>query len=155
MKDFASALAHDMLYNDFDNLIAEDRVLVIESRGRGEVRGELQSMVSSLGGSQESAEAPAETVRTASSTASSAANLELIAVATRETGVAKHGELELVSGTEKSKANPRGKRKRCSISSCAKKSRWQCKVCGEAICHEGDCISLHQAKVRDEMKQYE
>ena len=44
MKDFASALAHDMLYNDFDSLTSEDRVLIIDSG-----KGEMQSMMSSLG----------------------------------------------------------------------------------------------------------
>ena len=43
--DFASTLAHDMLYNDFDDLRAEDRVLVISSG-----RGEMQLLMSSLGG---------------------------------------------------------------------------------------------------------
>ena len=45
MKDFASArLAHDMFYNDFDNLASEDRVLVIDSG-----RGKMQLMLSALG----------------------------------------------------------------------------------------------------------
>jgi hypothetical protein len=55
MKDFASALAHDMLYNDFDNLQAEDRVLVIDSG-----RGEIQSMMSSLGGGSPQSEEATE-----------------------------------------------------------------------------------------------
>ena len=47
MKDFVSALAHDMLHNNFDSLTYEDRVivLIIDSG-----RGEMQSMMSSLGG---------------------------------------------------------------------------------------------------------
>jgi hypothetical protein len=152
MKDFASALAYDMLHNDFDNLVAADRVLVIDSRVRGELRGvEQQSMVSSLDMSSERG-AVAETARMVST---SGASLELLAIANRETVVAKHGELELVLGTEKSKASPRGKRKRCSISGCAKKSRWQCKVCGDALCHTGDCVSIHQGRVREEMKEEE
>jgi hypothetical protein len=78
-------------------------------------------------------------------------------VATRVRGVAKHGELEHVSGMVKNRSLARGKRKRCSISICSKKSRWQCKVCGAAlvVCHKGDCVSNHQGKVRDDMKQYE
>ena len=54
MKDFASALAHDMLRNDFDSLTSEDRVLIID-RGRGE----MQSMMSSLGGGSMMTEAVA------------------------------------------------------------------------------------------------
>jgi hypothetical protein len=144
MKDFASALAHDMLYNAFDKSRGEDRVLVIDSG-----RGEMQSMMSSLGQSPQSG-ADGNTMRTAS-TASS----ELIVVAARERGVAKHGELEPISGMEKNRDQGRGKRKRCSISICAKKSRWQCKECGAPLCHEGDCISIHQGKVREEMKEDE
>jgi hypothetical protein len=149
MKDFASALAHDMLHNNFDHLRAEDKVLVIDSG-----RGEMQSQMSSLGMSPQN---EFQTLRTASAAASNTtgASSELISVATRERCVATHGELELVSGIEKNKAEARGKRKRCSISICSKKSRWQCKVCGAALCHEGDCISNHQAKVREDMKQYE
>lgn len=45
MKDFASALAYDMLHNDFDSLTSVDRVLVLDSG-----RGEMQSQMSSLGG---------------------------------------------------------------------------------------------------------
>jgi hypothetical protein len=81
MKDFASALAHDMLYNDFDKLIAEDRVLVIDSG-----RGDMLSMMSSLGGSQDS-EGLQETqqdFRSTRAASTAGGDAELIAVAARE-----------------------------------------------------------------------
>ena len=151
MKDFASALAHDMFYNDFDNMRAEDRVLVIDSG-----RGEMQSLMSSLDGTPGSEEVEEtmeyHSIRTASTAGASS---ELIAVASREREVAKHGELEQLLGIEKDHSEARGKRKRCSISTCAKKSRWQCKVCGAAVCHDGDCIAKHQGIVREDMKVHE
>ena len=49
MKDFASALAYDMLHNDFDSLTSVDRVLVLDSG-----RGEMQSQMSSWGGGHRS-----------------------------------------------------------------------------------------------------
>jgi hypothetical protein len=144
MKDFASALAHDALHNDFDNLKAEDRVLLVIDSGRGE----MQSMMSSLvgGGSPQSEEATETTdlqsMRTAS--AAAGAGAELIAVATRERKIAQHGEIERRNGMEKNRSEARGKRKRCSIPACSKKSRWQCKACGAGLCAEGECISNHQ-----------
>jgi hypothetical protein len=157
MKDFSSALAHDMLHNECDSLTAEDRVLVIDSG-----RGEMQSMMSSLGGGSPATEAAAtvdsKSIHAASSTAG--AGPELIAAATREREIAKHGELEEMEGTEKAKdvrAARRGKRKRCSFSVCGKKTKWQCKVCGAALCHkqDRDCVSKHQSKVREDMKETE
>ena len=47
---------------------------------------------------------------------------ELIAVATREREIAKHGELEHIEGKDKERSEACGKRKQCSISSCSKKS---------------------------------
>jgi hypothetical protein len=140
MKDFSSALAHDMSCNDFDNLQADD--LVIDSG-----RGEMQSMMSSLGGGSD-----LQSIRTASA---AGAGAELIAVATRERKIAQHGELERIKGTEKNRSEARGKRKRCSIPACSKKSRWQCKVCGACLCAEGQCISNHQIQVREDMKENE
>ena len=87
MKDFASALAYDMLHNDFDSLTSVDRVLVLDSG-----RGEMQSQMSSLGGSPKSEGAAAaetmdaQSIRTASTAGASAV---LIAVATREREIAK------------------------------------------------------------------
>jgi hypothetical protein len=152
MKDFASALAHDMLYNDFDKLIAEDRVLVIDSG-----RGDMLSMMSSLGGSQDS-EGLQETqqdFRSTRAASTAGGDAELIAVAAREREIAKHGELECIEGKEKDRFIARGKRKRCSIPTCSKKSRWQCTVCEAALCHGGDCVSHHQSKVREDMKENE
>ena len=150
MKDFASALAYDMLHNDFDSLTSVDRVLVLDSG-----RGEMQSQMSSLGGSPKSEGAAAETmdaqsIRTASTAGASAV---LITVAARERDIAKHGELEAIQGTEKSRSAARGTRKCCSI--CYNKSRWQCKVCDAALCHGGDYIADHQNQVRKDMKDNE
>jgi hypothetical protein len=153
MKDFASALAHDMLYNAFDSFTSEDRVLVIDSG-----RAEMQSYMSSLGGSSPNSAADLQSIADFQSirTASTAgAGAELIAVATREREIAKHGELEHIEGMEKDRSIARGKRKRCSISICSKKSRWQCKACGAALCHGGDCVPNHQSKVRKDMKEKE
>ena len=85
----------------------------------------------------------------AGSTTAGGGGAELIAVARREREIAKHGELEQIEGKDKERSEACGKRKRCSISSCSKKSRWQCKVCGLALlCHGGDCIFRHQSTVR-------
>ena len=92
-------------------------------------------------------------VQTGSTTTGGGA--ELIAVSAREREIAKHGELEQIEGKDKERSEARGKRKRCSISSCSKKSRWQCKVCGAALCHGGDCIFRHQSKLRENMKEIE
>jgi uncharacterized protein Veg len=54
--------------------------------------------------------------------ASFQASSALIAVAGREREIARHGELEEIQGKEKDRFIDRGKRKRCSISSCSKKS---------------------------------
>jgi hypothetical protein len=126
MKDFAGAFAHNMLHNDFDNLRSEDRVLIIDSR-----RGEMQLQMSSLGGLPWGETETTKSTRTAST---AGAGPELIAVATREREIAKHGELERIQGQEKDRSEARGKQKRCSIPNCSKKSRWQCKVCGAALC---------------------
>jgi hypothetical protein len=80
-KNFFSPLAHDMLFNHFNDLRAEDRVVVIDSK-----RGEMQSQMSSLGMSPQSA---VKSIRTATTPGVSS---ELITVATRERGVAKQGE---------------------------------------------------------------
>jgi hypothetical protein len=147
MKDFTSALAHNMLHNDFDNLRSEDRVLIIDSK-----RGEMQSQMSSLGGSPLGETETTKSTRTASI---AGAGLELIAAATREREIGKHGELDRTQGKEKDRSEARGKRKRCSIPNCSKKSRWQCKVCGAAVCQGGDYISNHQSQVREGMKENE
>jgi hypothetical protein len=81
---------------------------------------------------------------------------ELLAVRTREREIAKHGELERIQGKDKDGSKARGKRKRCSIRNCSKKSRWQCKVCEAALCHgEGGCVSEHQSQVREHMQENE
>ena len=94
MKDFASALAHDMLRNDFDSLTSEVRVLIID-RGRGE----MQSMMSSLGGGSMMLEAVAALLTGAvvdsmslrkGSTATAGGGEELIAVATRGREIGKY-----------------------------------------------------------------
>ena len=92
-------------------------------------------------------------VHTGSTTAGGGA--ELIAVARREREIAKHGELEYIEGRDKECSAARRKQKQCSISSCSKKSRWECKVCGAALCHWGDCVLRHQSTVRENMKEIE
>jgi hypothetical protein len=156
MKDFASALAHDVLHNDFDSLPSEDRALGIDSR-----QGEMQSLMLSLGGGggittvrSSSRETTDLQLMRAASTAG--AGSELLASATRESEIAKHGELEHTQGKEKDCIEACGKRKQCSIPNCSKKSGWQCKVCEAPLCQgEGGCVSEHQSQVRKNMKENE
>lgn len=143
-------------------------MLVIDSG-----KGEMQSLVSPLGGgsphspsvaaptSPGSSEAAAETtmdsqwMRMASTTGVDA---ELIATVSRETEIVRHGELEHTQEKKKDHPEACGKRKRCPFnffSCCSKELRWQCKVCGKAACHGGDCISNHQSQVREDVKKNE
>jgi hypothetical protein len=155
MKDFASALAHNMACNDFDKLTSKDRVLVNDSG-----REDVQSMMLSLGGVAEFGRITRE---------DTGFSIDMHGLRSRrgrrvdsssnkrEREIAKHGELEHTQGKEKDRFTALGKRKRkrCSIPNCAKKSRWQCTVCEAALCRGGDHMSCHQSKVREDMKENE
>ena len=70
----------------------------------------------------------ADSQSTKTATATAGAGPELMAAASRDREIAKHGELGQTEGKDKDGSVAHGKRKQCSVSSCSKKSGWQCKV---------------------------